>query len=318
MRRSEARLSALGLGLALLLPAGAAGAYCRTSYCPSTDMTAAVCVPATGTDCGNVLFWANPCVGFSVQKDGSKKLGITAAETEQIVKKAFDNWLSAECTGGGTPRMTVTMFAQAVCNKQEYNSAACNDNIIMYDDDVWPYEGSANVLALTTVTYAKPSGEIYDADMELNSHDNHFTTGDTGVEFDLPSIVQHETGHFLGLAHSQDPQAVMFPSYNPGTTSLRTLTADDVAGLCAVYPPGDIPSGCDPTPRHGFSLYCHDNQPDCTGGGTESGGTNGCCSVAPGGDAPGRGIAALAAGIGVALLSARRARARRRDRSGKR
>jgi MYXO-CTERM domain-containing protein len=321
--RSDGRLAALGLGLALLLPAGTAHAYCRTSFCSASMMTAAVCVPPTATDCGLELAWPNPCVGFSVQKDGSPKLGITAAETEQIVTTAFHNWTTAACPGGGSPRIGVTQFPPAVCDKHEYNQAACNDNIIMFRDASWPYEGSPNTLALTTVTYALDTGEIYDADMELNSADNAFTTGTTNVGMDLPSIVQHETGHFLGMAHSHDAQAVMFPVYTPGTTTLRTLTADDIAGMCAIYPPGTIPSGCDPTPRHGFSIYCAGDQPDCDGGASGSSGggtTGGCCSVAPGSDAPGRGYAALAAGLGLAFLSIRRARTRwrRRGRAGPR
>jgi Matrixin len=318
--RSDASLAALGLGLALLLalPERAAEAYCRTSFCTSTMMTAAVCVPSTSTDCGTELFWASPCVGFSVQQDGSKKLGISAAETEALATAAFHNWTTAACPGGGTPAMSVTEFKPAVCHVAQYNQDACNDNIIMFDDTSWPYEGSPNVLALTTVTYALDTSEIYDADMELNSADNTFTTGDTDVQFDLPSILQHETGHFLGLAHSHEPTATMFPVYNPGTTSLRQITPDDIAGICATYPPAAIPSDCDPTPRHGFSIYCAGDQPDCTGSGSdETGGstTGGCCSVAPGSEAPGRGYGAIAAGLGLAFLSLRRARARWRRRA---
>jgi hypothetical protein len=319
MRRSERSLVtlgiALGLGLTALLalPERTAEAYCRTSYCPTTNMTAEVCVPAAAGDCGIELFWPNPCVGFSVQKDASKQVSL--AETEDLVTTAFHNWTTAACAGGGTPEMSVTEFAPAVCDVIQYNQTSCNDNVIMYRDDSWPYEGSPNTLALTTVTYALDTGEIYDADMELNSADNTFTTGTTDVQFDLPSILQHETGHFLGLAHSKNPTATMFPEYTPGTTSLRNISPDDIAAICAVYPPGEVPSSCDPTPRHGFSIYCAGEQPDCTGGGSdETGGmSSGCSAVGPGGDGPGRGYAALAVGLGLALLGAQRARSRRRE-----
>jgi MYXO-CTERM domain-containing protein len=313
--RSETSLVALGVGLSLLvaLPERAAEAYCRTSFCSTTMATGEVCVPAAPGDCGIELFWPSPCTGFSVQEDGSKKLGITAAETEALATTAFHNWINAPCTGGGTPSMTVTEFTPAVCHVIQYNPNACNDNVIMFDDDSWPYEGSPNVLALTTVTYALDTGQIYDADMELNSADNVFTTGVTDVQADLPSILQHETGHFLGLAHSKNPTATMYPVYNPGSTSLRQISADDIAAICATYPPGTSTSGCDPTPRHGFSTECAGSQTDCTGGSsdeTSASASSGCCSVAPGSEAPDRGYGGLAAAIGLAFLSVRRARAR--------
>ena len=52
--------------------------------------------------------------------------------------------------------------------------------------------------------------------------------------YNFASIVTHETGHFLGMAHSGDPYAVMYSQYRPGTTSLRYLTQDDVSGICVV------------------------------------------------------------------------------------
>jgi hypothetical protein len=52
----------------------------------------------------------------------------------------------------------------------------------------------------------------------------------------------------------------MAAEYKPGTLELRELSDDDIAGICAIYPPGDpIPDSCDSTPRHGFSARCADD-----------------------------------------------------------
>jgi hypothetical protein len=188
------------------------------------------------------------------------------------------------------------------CHTQEYNQDKGNANIIMFDDDAWPYEGSPNTLALTTVTYDLDTGEIYDADMELNSHDVTFTTSDSNVQFDLASIVQHESGHFLGLAHSQDMAATMFATYMQGQIFLRTLEADDIAAICTAYPPGPtIDPMCDDTPRHGFSSECGAQQMDVT--------TTACCAVAAG--TPAGGTPALAALGAAAALAFARSRSRR-------
>jgi hypothetical protein len=301
-------------GLALLLSAGPAAAYCRTSSCDPTlpdAHTAAVCDPPQMSDCGIALAWPQPCAQFNVQEDGSPKLGITAAQLETLMTTAFGTWMNAACTGG-TPHILISEGAIVSCDQHEYNQMAGNANIILFHDDVWPYEGSPNTLALTTVTYDLDTGAIYDADMELNSADNHFTLGDTDVDFALLSIVTHESGHFLGMAHSADPSATMFPSYNQGTINLRTLSADDIAGICVVYPPEGPVTGCDPTPRHGFSPLCAAQQPASSGC---SCGLAGASESAPAQRGPWMGALAL----GGLLLGARRVpRARRAPRKARR
>jgi hypothetical protein len=265
------------LGAASLTAGGLAHGYCRTSTCPGQNPPGTRCEPVQTADCGTALFWPNPCVGFSIQRDASKQVPLETAL--EVFHTAFETWMNADCGSQTTPRIQLIDFGPAECHEQEYNQHAGNSNIIMFRDDVWPYEGTTHTLALTIVTYNRNNAEIYDADMEINSAQAHITltTGDSGVQFDLRSIAAHEAGHFLGLAHSTNSDATMAPSYDPGTIDLRTLTADDMAGICAIYPPGaQIPDSCDPTPRHGFSSVCASAQvPE-----TEE--SAGCCAVAPG------------------------------------
>ena len=47
----------------------------------------------------------------------------------------------------------------------------------------------------------------------------------------------HEFGHALGLGHSSVAEATMWPSVSACSTSLRTLAADDKAGIEALYKP---------------------------------------------------------------------------------
>ena len=274
-------------------------------------------------DCGTPIAWPSPCVEYSVQQDASKK--VTFAQTQQIMASAMAQWTGAACTGGGTPHIQVTEGAPAVCAQHEYNQTAGNANIILYHDDVWPYEGSDNTLALTTVTYDLDTAVIYDADMELNSADNDLTLGDTNVDFDLLSIVTHESGHFLGMAHSHDPTATMWPVYNEHTTNLRKLSADDIAGICAIYPPGGAICACDPTPRHGFSAECasagaapftlgacpaDSGTPDelCETDPLAASSSGGGCSSASGGTSSWGGAVAAMGALALAMRSVRRRR----------
>jgi hypothetical protein len=147
--------------------------------------------------------------------------------------------------------------------------------VIVFRDKAWPYNDPNNTLGLTTVTFNADTGEIYDADMEINDTGGNLSVGDpVPVKgFDLLSVVTHEAGHFFGLAHATSSTSTMYASYKPGTTSLRSLTADDVDGICTIYPStaersvdkAVSPTGteasdaCDATPRHGFGTTCAEN-----------------------------------------------------------
>jgi hypothetical protein len=148
----------------------------------------------------------------------------------------------------------------AECDRVEYNDKAGNVNVVVYRDDDWPHVNALENIALTTVTFDRDTGEIFDADMEINTAEYDITTGDANVDYDLLSILTHEAGHFLGLAHSDDQEATMFAVYSAGSTDFRSLSPDDDAAICDAYPPKDELPACNPIPRHGFATECSSDQ----------------------------------------------------------
>jgi len=189
-----------------------------------------------------------------------------------IVDQAFQQWTTADCGNGTIPSFVVDMFPDVTCKdvtgSNAYKLAGPNANIWFFEDEDWPHVESdaESAIAVTSVLFDKNTGEIYDADVELNSHGVDFTTDTAVVKIDLASVIQHESGHFLGLAHSQDADATMYATLDPdaGETKKRTLNRDDVEGICAVYPPGKFDELCDPEPRHGFSTACDFQRTSCT------------------------------------------------------
>lgn len=299
------RARALGVGAALALLGSSAWshAYCRTTTC---DPRKEICGPPRGCPTRGVpLFWPSACVSFSVQKDGSPLRDLEYEAAREAIQNGFRAWINAECGSGTKPSIQISNYnaEEGVrCARQEYNQGGDggNANIWMFRDAGWPYANSDETLALTTITFNVENGEIYDADVEINSFDKNLTIGDARIGSDLLSVVTHEAGHFLGLAHSEEREATMFPSYNPGETKLRTLDADDIAGICDIYPAERSVSGRSCEPRHGFSERC--------GGSSDDGG----CTASPGPARPG-GLAALSA-LGAIAASAvvLRFRSRRR------
>jgi hypothetical protein len=154
----------------------------------------------------------------------------------------------------------------------EYNPTKKNANIVMFRDDQWPYIGGEDTLAFTHLVFNADTGELWDTDLEINSFEYQFSVGDPVTQNDLDSMLTHEVGHMLGLAHTLVPDATMYARYEPGSDTLRTLATDDARGICAIYPPDRVPSRTSCSPRHGFSDLCAAAQPEnsATTEGTES------------------------------------------------
>jgi hypothetical protein len=53
--------------------------------------------------------------------------------------------------------------------------------------------------------------------------------------YDIQSTLTHELGHGVGLGHSSERWATMWPTGYDGTTWKRTLHSDDENGIIAIY-----------------------------------------------------------------------------------
>ncbi len=74
------------------------------------------------------------------------------------------------------------------------------------------------------------TGDVHFDTAESWSDDPTDTTGD--ADFDFFTVALHEIGHALGLGHSAVVGSVMEPIY---AGARRTLHADDIAGIRAIY-----------------------------------------------------------------------------------
>jgi hypothetical protein len=310
--RASVLVAVLTAAASLGVTGSARAEYCRTKACDDQAAYDDVWQEEADPPCarnsigclleGQPLYWPQSCISFSVQRDGSPKQDIAFDTVHDVVRAAFDAWLNADCGDGATPSFVLADFSPADCAMAEYNQDGGNANVFLFRDDKWPYKNSDDTLALTTITYNTENAQIYDADVEINSAEASFTTTDVpeDIRDDLQSVLTHECGHFLGLSHDPTPASTMYPDYRTGDYQQRTLHADDIAGICEIFPPGESVDSEQCDPRHGFSRVC---------GGKEE--ESGCgISRTRRGDTSALAVTALF-GLGLALS---RVRARRRAR----
>jgi MYXO-CTERM domain-containing protein len=240
-RRSSSAASAACIALSLFGSAQAR-AFCRSNTCD----------PARGEVCtvdkdgcrkgGELLYWNSAPIPFLVQTNGSVRNQIDGTSFEHVISAAFHTWSSANCGLGKHPSISGMSAGQTASDAVEYIEGGSNANLFTFRDETWLATIPGSALALTTVSYDWHTGLIYDADVEVNGTGGNITNTRPGDGADLPSIITHEVGHFLGLDHSQKPTATMFITYVVGKGNLRSLDADDVAAICALYPPGGASS----------------------------------------------------------------------------
>ncbi len=274
--------------LTALFTAREAHAFCRSTTCTGD-------CPTDENGCkttGEKLAWKGVCVGFSLQKDGSEHIPIDVLRA--TVEDSFAAWADVDCGGGALATIGIAELDDVSCHRAEYVSGGPNANVVMVQDTKWDYHGPFDTLAKTTVTYDTNTGEIFDADIEINHAYNEITTGDANVVYDLRSIVTHEIGHFLGLDHTADPAATMYADYDPGSTEQRTLEDDDLAALCEAYPP-DRQGVCESTPRGGLADLCDGEEP--AGSGDSAG-----CELTPPPSTGGTALLPLTAALALAYL----------------
>lgn len=249
------RLASTALcGLVLSLGVSPALAFCRTSTC-------ADCPRDEETGCtmgGTPIAWPQACVSFSLNEAAAT--GIDLETATLLAEDAFNTWQTVRCPPDGEPPSIhiANSFGPVMCREAEYSSNAGNANLIVFREDSWPYGGNANQLGTTTITVTD-SGDIVDADMEINATLPLFVgpraKGFIPGAHDLLSIMTHEAGHFLGLDHSRDEGAIM--NLSLASAEVRTeLGEDDVAAICAAYPPERKAGKCDDTPHGGFASEC--------------------------------------------------------------
>lgn len=168
--------------------------------------------------------WSQPTASYFINP---ANLDLVAGAVVPAVRAGADTW--------ALQSNAAFAFAYAGPSSQTTNT---NDgiNLVLFRN------ASSGSAIATTYSWFNSSG-LLDTDIVFWDGAFQFFAGTTGCGggFYIEDIAAHEFGHALGLGHSASSSATMYPSTSSCNTANRSLDADDLAGVLAIYGPRTTP-----------------------------------------------------------------------------
>ncbi len=200
--------------------------------------------------------WQDRCIAYVINRNNALLSGV---ERRTLLAESFGVWSEPNCTDLNFLDLGYTNETAG------FDGNRSNKNVI------WAVETAPEVamvftserqVAITETFFSVESGEIFNADLSINAVGFRFEDVtdevtcrvDTDPPFDLRSILIHEIGHFIGFDHESDMESTMFFSAEACETKKRSLTPDDVMGVCDVYPLGQPTNTCSPPLTSSYSI----------------------------------------------------------------
>ncbi|MEM7679113.1 MAG: matrixin family metalloprotease [Myxococcota bacterium] len=225
---------------------------------PLSSSEAFECTVISDTD-DTTLVWNTRTIPWVLDR-GVLQGALNGSAAEAEVRASFDAWNAVTCSD-----LNFVFNGLVDGVTAGFGDGGPETNAVVWVESGWPHDEMA--IAVTTSAFNTRTGEIVDADIEMNGQAFGFTRvgascNRRGNTMDIANTLTHEVGHVFGLEHPPNEarfaQSTMFASAPVCETQKRTLAQDDIDGICFIYPTGaatqrcsgpdtfddDEPSGC--------------------------------------------------------------------------
>jgi uncharacterized protein (TIGR03437 family) len=178
------------------------------------------------TDYSNIQFLANQNIAAGMTNaDGAVWITPDSSPMDAI-DAAIAMW-------NAVPQ-TAAHFLPVQTTSLSYNPTDGNQ-VIVFADDAYTRSYTNGVIAFTVVSEYVSTGTVLDTDILFSPLHQFSTTNATGT-YDIQAILTHELGHSLGANHTNILSAAMFWATAAQDEHQQTLTPDDMAFVCSLYP----------------------------------------------------------------------------------
>jgi predicted Zn-dependent protease len=168
------------------------------------------------TERGSVVHWSQAIITVGVDA-GARSTTVGARQVANALDQAIQAWNAVPAAQPWFKPIT----------------DARPDVVISFCSGHW--DGETIDLGRSKFTASLHDGNITSATVELNECDHRFAAPDQDAKFgfDLQSVLTHELGHVLGLGHSDNRTAIMFPT--GGGATVRAPHLEDQSVLALIY-----------------------------------------------------------------------------------
>ncbi|XP_040906702.1 collagenase 3-like [Toxotes jaculatrix] len=175
---------------------------------------------------GNNLKWQKNSLTYRIE---NYTPDMSVAEVDDSIEKALQVWAKV------TPLRFTRIYSGTADIMISFGRQA--------HGDYYPFDGPDGTLA-----HAFAPGPNIGGDAHFDDDETFTFRSNTG--YVLFMVAAHEFGHSLGLSHSDDPGALMYPVYSYRNPDTFVLPRDDVNGIQSLYGPNPDknPSTAEPRP----------------------------------------------------------------------